>query len=191
MCQCAESVKNLIAKFESLENIIPRVSESVTNLFLQFWSFVMNISKVKIIGLKGDVLDNTHQVLLQDAKRMQDNMTSRRIREFIKRAPGNIKKSTAPFGYFKPKTTSRVTHQEKLWLINFTVSPGKVVKVKKFKITITGDGKNTEPFNKYIILQHKKIQIKRKKCQNNIKEAATVVPSDLHIQVSKFERGLL
>jgi len=38
------------------------------------------------------------------------------------------------------------------------------------------------------LIQHKKTYIKRKKCQKTIKEAATVVPSDLHIQVRKFER---
>ena len=112
----------------------------------------------RVMGLSGDVLDNTQKRLDAYIKQLPQPLNQHSLMTFRKNAPENILKAIQPYGYYKPKITSglsRETFKPQLkswqtWIkkqhsfkqIIFYVIPGPQMKVTSLKIQISGPGKS-------------------------------------------------
>lgn len=69
-----------------------------------------------------------------------EKLTPTIIQTFYDLSSSRIKKALEPYGYFKPIIQSRLTHQGLKWEAEYTIRPGKRIRLTQVTINITGSG---------------------------------------------------
>lgn len=104
----------------------------------------------QISGVTGDTLSNVQSRLNLAYKALGDKPSKISLEQFYNAIDTNVEKSVQPFGYFRAKVNHRIrTINRKKRLIIINIIPGKVLRVTKTSIRITGVGKNDAEFIKY------------------------------------------
>lgn len=98
---------------------------------------------ISITGIEGELKQNA-LAYLELKKSLNDPHFSKAwLQRLHKKAEKNIKDALQPFGYYQTKVTGTLQQTEdSSWLAQYTVVPGKQVKITEVNIVITGPGKN-------------------------------------------------
>lgn len=110
----------------------------------------MNVLHVKLIGLPAKPLKNVIQRLNDKQEQLKYDFTTFVLKRFYRDIPNEIKRGMQPYGYFKPKISSHITHKGRIWNSEFHVKPGPRLKFTSLDLKITGPGKNDPAFKRLI-----------------------------------------
>jgi translocation and assembly module TamA len=104
------------------------------------------VLQAEVTGIEGKVLDNVSERLKINLRPAHAQAKYSDVQSFYQKAPEEIKEALKPFGYFKPKVTSKLSRQGRQWKAYFYVDPGPAMPVVDFQIQLTGEGVGDEAF---------------------------------------------
>lgn len=104
--------------------------------------------KVSLSGLKNNKIRKAVKNNLSLIQYKQYASQSKSIMKLMfGKSKKEIKKTLIPYGYFNPNIKTHIKHNQNTWRINFNVSPGKPMIIKKIDIDITGQAQNNADFD--------------------------------------------
>ncbi len=105
-----------------------------------------------ISGIKGEILSNAKKQLSETEAYLTQEATQEEIDSVYKKSQTVIKNAISPFGYFKPKISSKLewNANKQIWIANFEVERGQRIRVKKIDISITGSAKDDPEFKNFV-----------------------------------------
>ena len=103
-------------------------------------------------GISGDMLQNaqTRLKLAQQAVNKSAPLTIATIYQLYQEAPKQITKALEPYGYFKPKITSKLNNSGGSWRATYTVNPGPPLKITELHVKVTGPAGSDPQFIKLL-----------------------------------------
>ncbi len=105
------------------------------------------VLKVKLSGLKDNSLLENAKAFLDIYKETGKPIENQPYTHYLaKSGVEQIKQSLQPFGYYLSDVKVTINEDKKYWLINYQISKGKPVHIRKQGIVITGEGKNNPDF---------------------------------------------
>lgn len=107
-----------------------------------------NTLKVQITGLPKKPLQNVLKTLIKKQKLIKDRFTVATLMRFYRSIPKEIKKTIAPYGYFKPRIHAYIQRDRYFWSSHFVVSPGPRMKFTTLDLHITGPGSQDPIFKR-------------------------------------------
>ncbi|MCX7125195.1 MAG: BamA/TamA family outer membrane protein [Gammaproteobacteria bacterium] len=100
-----------------------------------------------ITGINNPIIKKNVDLSLQNYRsRLHFPLTQEELQRFSDKGPKFIRKSVAPYGYFKCQTQSILKKTEKYWLVQFNVTLGPTLPITALEIHISGAGKNDPEF---------------------------------------------
>lgn len=95
--------------------------------------------------LGGALSENIEATLgIEDAK--PGEVTPARLRQLHARAPEEIARALEPFGYYRPRVRSELTHQGGDWTARYRVEPGPPLRLEAVDVRVTGPGADDPGF---------------------------------------------
>ncbi len=95
--------------------------------------------------LGGELSNNIEATLsIEDAK--PGEVTAARLRQLHARAPEEIARALEPFGYYRPRVRSELTHQGADWTARYRVEPGPPLRLEAVDVRVTGPGADDPGF---------------------------------------------
>ena len=120
--------------------------------------------QITITGLPDEIRDTVQKSLSLYAQKDHPLLNEALIRRLHKQAAGEIGRALQPFGYYRARVKSRLTHTGQQWEAQYRVDPGTPVRLSTVDVTLTGPGKsdpvlkgwlNDFPLHIHDILIHK------------------------------------
>ncbi len=97
--------------------------------------------KVSVTGVKGELRTNIYANLsLQQRLGDRIPIDEATIRRLHRKAEKEIRTALQPFGYYKPRITSRLEHQGSVWKASYHVEPGPPVRLSRVEVVVRGPG---------------------------------------------------
>jgi translocation and assembly module TamA len=126
------------------------------SFFIFFYFFISQIAiageslRILISGISGDALKNIQNTLAIEQTSYGNKLSRDNIQNLYDKAPNNIKNALKPYGYFKVKIHSALTHKARLWTAHFQINPGSQLHITGLDLTVTGAGENNPVIRKFI-----------------------------------------
>lgn len=120
-------------------------------LFTSACSFAYGDSlQFSFSGIQGDALKNVTARLDILKETYGKNPTAKEIQSIYQHAAKEISKALEPYGYFKPKIQSTLTHKDSDWTATFKINTGAELKITTIDIKVVGEGANNKQIKKFI-----------------------------------------
>ena len=106
--------------------------------------------KISVSGVKGELKTNIYANLsLQQRQAGGTVLDEQTIRRLHRKAEKEIRIALQPFGYYRPKISSRLEHTKDGWLASYRITPGPPIRISRLEITIHGAGANDPALQKW------------------------------------------
>lgn len=103
--------------------------------------------KTEVTGLNKELLSNVEAHLgmfaaaITSGKKGKPELTEKSIRRLHNAAPKEIRAALQPFGYYSPKVTAVLDHEENLWRAEYAVDAGPETLLRSVEVALDGEGK--------------------------------------------------
>lgn len=104
----------------------------------------------RFIGINDEPLKNVQAQFNIKQLSVTKPLTVIAVKRLYKEAPQDISKALQPYGYFKVKVTSQLTHVGENWYANYYIDLGPPLRITQLNIKIFGDAVNDPEFKKLL-----------------------------------------
>lgn len=106
----------------------------------------------QFVGISGDMLKNAQarMELAQQIVAQNKPLTKDAISQINRRAAKEIAIALQPYGYFKPKITSKLSHISDLWSATYYINLGPPLRITKLDVKISGAASSDPEFLKLL-----------------------------------------
>ena len=101
----------------------------------------------QIMGADGEVLRNILEGLNRE-QAQYPSLSSSEIQHFYQQSPKFIQQAVQPFGYFKAKIHSFLTHKGNTWVAQHRINLGPALKITRIHLSIVGPGRQDAALQK-------------------------------------------
>ena len=161
--------------------------------------------RIEIEGIDGALLDNARAFLtLADAAQEAGRLSPDRIRRLHDLAPGQIKRSLEPFGYYKAEVSSQLVPGDSVWVAHYRVKPGPAIYVDSLDVRLVGEGRNEGrlqeaiedfPLDRDDVLLHGEYELGKAQIQTLAIELgyldATYDTSQIRVDLDAYESAII
>lgn len=102
---------------------------------------------IKVEGIHGGAKKNVEARLKAVSEEINKaGQNAYVISHAIEHIPSDIQQAMAPYGFFRPKMTSKQVKNNKVWQISYQIHPGPRVRVSQFQLRIRGAASHDKAF---------------------------------------------
>lgn len=103
---------------------------------------------VDLEGIGGELADNARAFLTMTS--LPADAAPARVRRAHRIAPGEIRKSLQPFGYYRPTIQGELDGEPGDWRVRYRVDPGPPTRITDLTVAVTGAGADDPRFRRVI-----------------------------------------
>jgi len=104
----------------------------------------------RFVGINGELLKNVQAQLNIKQLSVGKPLTVTAIKHLNSEASQDISKALQPYGYFKTKVTSQLTHVGENWYANYRIDLGPSLRITQLDMKVTGEVVNDSEFKKLL-----------------------------------------
>lgn len=93
-------------------------------------------------GVKGELLTNIQARLQLNQTQCINHISANEIISLFNKSKKTIAEAIQPYGYFRPSIRGRLIHTNIGWIANFTIVPGKPLRITTINIHVSGHGRH-------------------------------------------------
>lgn len=119
-------------------------------LFAYSDAFAKSNVSYKLVGLKGDILTNVQNRLLIMQNNTGEYLTPALVHKIYLQGKNEVKLGIEPYGYFRARIESRLSHIGDKWIASYYVTLGEPLRITSLAIEIKGPGRDNSAIQKFI-----------------------------------------
>jgi translocation and assembly module TamA len=95
---------------------------------------------IQISGVTEALENNVRAFLSMTRYAARDDLDEETVARLGRRIPTEVRKALEPLGYYSAAATHTLTHDNKDWIVQIAIDPGRAVRISEATVEITGAG---------------------------------------------------